>query len=284
VVEVDGEVKNEAPPRTRFAIPEGVSAGAVALNDALRVRRWPAARCALSVLAAALGLTAACASDSHDRAAPDGGAVGDASDAAPHAQHDAGQTESAPAYASEVVSFEPGGNAGFGQDQLPDVVLGPPMGKGTSRGSLDVLSLGVGGEIVLGFGELSIIDRDGVDLVVFENAFWPGNDKSAVYADLGEIAVSEDGKSWHTFECDPEGDGKGAYPGCAGWSPTLAFDPSSLDQLDVEQTGGDAFDLADLHVERARFVRIRDLAMQGEGTSAGFDLDAIGVVHAERSE
>ena len=42
------------------------------------------------------------------------------------------------------MSFEPGGNAGFGQDQLPDVVLGPPMGKGTSRGSLDVLSLGVG--------------------------------------------------------------------------------------------------------------------------------------------
>ena len=30
---------------------------------------------------------------------------------------------------------------------------------------------------------------------------------------------------------------------------------------------------------RARFVRIRDLSTRGEGTNAGFDLDAVGLVH-----
>ena len=88
------------------------------------------------------------------------------------------------------------------------------MGQGTSRGGLDVLSLGVGGEILLGFGDRAIVDGKGADLIVFENAFWPGNDKRAVFAEPGEVAVSEDGKTWQAFECDSAGDGKGSFPGC----------------------------------------------------------------------
>ena len=57
-------------------------------------------------------------------------------------------------YASELISFEPGPGAGFGQDQLPGIVLGPPDGRGPDAGGLDVLSLGQGGTIVLGFGAL----------------------------------------------------------------------------------------------------------------------------------
>lgn len=185
-------------------------------------------------------------------------------------------------YAGEVVSFTEGSGAGFGSDAYPDVVLGPPMGAGTGGGSLDVLSLGVGGELVMGFGELDVIDEPGPDFIVFENPFWPGGDPTRVFAELGEVAVSEDGVVWHTFSCDTAGDGQGHFPGCAGWTPTLAFDPLDAYPLDPAVTGGDAFDLEDLGVGRARYVRITDLGtVAGGGGTAGFDLDAIGLIHFE---
>jgi hypothetical protein len=159
------------------------------------------------------------------------------------------------------------------------VVLGPPQGKGEQAGSLDVLSLGAGGQIVLGFEPRAIADGPGADLVVFENAFWAGGDPSAVFADPGEVAVSTDGEDWHAFACDPQGDGAGAFPGCAGWTPTQRYEPGELVPLDPELSGGDAFDLAELGLSSARFVRIRDLSAAGEGPSAGFDLDAVGLVH-----
>lgn len=185
-------------------------------------------------------------------------------------------------YARSVESFSPGESAGFGEDELPDVVLGPPRGKGEQAGSLHVVSLGLGGEIVLGFGERAISDEPGPDFIVFENAFWPGGDPSQVYAELGEIAVSQDGQTWHTFGCDREGNGAGSFPGCAGATPTQKYDPLEVLPLDHERTGGDAFDLADLGLESASFVRITDLSTLGEtGTSSGFDLDAVGLTHQD---
>ncbi|HEX6271800.1 MAG TPA: hypothetical protein VFZ53_02115 [Polyangiaceae bacterium] len=184
-------------------------------------------------------------------------------------------------YAREVVSFELGEGAGFGEDELPDVVLGPPDGRGVLSGSLDVLSLGKAGNIVVAFGELGIADGEGADFVVFENAFWPGGDPTLVFAEPGEVSVSEDGSEWHTFPCDADGDGAGRFAGCAGWSPALEFDPSAAVPLEPAVTGGDAFDLADLGLARARFVRITDVSLSGSAPSAGFDLDAVGVVHVE---
>jgi hypothetical protein len=222
------------------------------------------------VPAAALGL-AACAESSSNNA---DAAMRDAGSG------DAGRDTSNLPYARDVISFEPGDNAGFGQDELPGVVIGPPNYV-ESGGSLKVLSLGVGGEIVLGFGDRDIVDGEGADFIVFENAFWAGGDPTKVFAEPGEVAVSEDGKAWHAFDCDSAGDGDGHYAGCAGWTPTLEFDPFEMLELDPELTGGDAFDLADVKLDRARFVRIRDLAAMGEGKTAGFDLDAVGVVHGE---
>lgn len=185
-------------------------------------------------------------------------------------------------YARSVESFTPGEGAGFGVGQLPDVALGPPRGKGEQAGSLHVISLGLGGEIVLGFGDRTITDEPGPDFIVFENAFWPGGDSSQVYAELGEVAVSQDGETWHTYACDPEGDGEGSFPGCAGATPTLRYEPLGLLPLDPEQSGGDAFDLAELGLESASFVRIVDLATLGEtGNSSGFDLDAVGLTHQQ---
>jgi hypothetical protein len=180
-------------------------------------------------------------------------------------------------YASEVISFERGENGGYGMKDFPDVVLGPPKGKGTGAGSLDVLSLGVGGEIVLGFGERVIDDGPGPDFVVFENVFWADGDPDQAFIEPGEVAVSADGDDWKTFPCDPEAPLDES--GCAGEHPTLVYDADSLDPLDPEQTGGDAFDLSAVDLPEARYVRIRDLASEGEGTSAGFDLDAVGLVN-----
>ena len=182
-------------------------------------------------------------------------------------------------YATEVVRFSPGDGAGFGQNKLPDVVLGPPSGHGVDRGSLDVLSLGVGGEIVLGFGDRSIVDESGADFVVFENAFYAGGDPSKPFVEPGEVSVSEDGKTWIAFACRQQDAGAANLMGCAGVSPTLEFDADTLLPIDPEQTGGDEFDLADVAIDEARFVRIRDLAETGTAPSAGFDLDAIGIIH-----
>jgi hypothetical protein len=185
-------------------------------------------------------------------------------------------------YARSVESFSPGEAAGYNQDKLPSMVLGPPQGKGTSAGSLDVVSLGSGGELVLGFGKHTIVNGEGVDFVVFENAFWPNDDASQVYAELGQVSVSEDGETWQTFACDTAGDGAGRFPGCAGFSPTLSYDPLELTPLVPELAGGDAFDLADVGLASARFVKIRDLqTLEAAAPSAGFDLDAVGIVNAE---
>jgi hypothetical protein len=194
-----------------------------------------------------------------------------------------GSPASKPApYAQSVESFSPGEAAGYNQDKLPDIVLGPPKGKGQSAGSLDVVSLGADGEIVLGFGEQVIVDGPGPDLIVFENPFWPNGDATQAFVELGEVSVSEDGETWATFSCDTAGDEDGHFTGCEGVTPTLDYDPATLLPLDPEQTGGDAFDLAELNIASARFVKIRDLrTLEPAGISGGFDLDAVGIVNAD---
>lgn len=209
------------------------------------------------------------------------GSDGQGADAAGGARGDGEPDLADLPYATSVESFTPGEGAGFNQDELPGVVLGPPHGLGTGQGSLDVLSLGLGGEIVLGFGERVIVDGPGPDLVVFENPFWPGGDPSQVYAELGEVSLSEDGETWQAFACDTHGDGAGHYPGCAGVTPTLKFEAKALVPLDPAQTGGDAFDLAEVGLEQARFVKLRDLQTLGvSANTSGFDLDAVGIVNA----
>jgi hypothetical protein len=224
---------------------------------------------ASAVLAAVLAL--ACSSESGSDPAP-GGQAGSGS-AAPLAP-----------YATEVTAFEPGDGAGFGEDALPGVVLGPPHGLGTGAGSLDVLSLGKAGSIVLGFGPRAIRDGEGPDFVVFENAFWAGGDPLAVYAEPGEVSVSADGERWEVFPCDAAGDENARYAGCAGFTPTLEYDAAAVAELTPDITGGDAFDLAEVGLAEARFVRVRDRSERGASPTAGFDLDAVGVMHASDVE
>lgn len=184
-------------------------------------------------------------------------------------------------FASAVHAFEPGPCAGFGRASFPSVVLGPPRGGGEMQGSLDVLSLGEGGSIVLDLGEGGVVDGEGPDLIVFENAFYVGGDRSRPVADLGEVSVSDDGVSWTTWPCAATAFPYGA---CAGWHPVLSAPGNGIDPTDATRAGGDAFDLADIGVASARFVRVVDMRSSacGEGGGAstvGFDLDAVAVVH-----
>ena len=176
-------------------------------------------------------------------------------------------------YADAVVSYVPGEAAGLGQDRFPEVVLGAPEGSGAENGSLHVLSLGKAGEIVLALSDIGLVDGpDATNLLVFENPF-------VGWAETAFVAVSSDGKSWHEWPCDGR-DKAGGYPGCAGVQPVLASRDNGVDATKPKTAGGDAFNLASLGVASARFVRIRD---SGEnkytGSSGGFDLDAIAVVH-----
>lgn len=181
-------------------------------------------------------------------------------------------------HAVDVVSFTPGQGAGFGGTDFPDIVLGPPEGKGGGAGGTDVLSLGRLGEIVLDLGPCILVDGEGIDLIVFENAFFINGDPTTPFAELGIVGVSDDGVNFTEFACDDVG-----YPftGCAGWHPVYSSSLNAIGPFDVANAGGDQFDLATIGVASARYVRIRDISDYGSGTTAGFDLDAVSVINGE---
>lgn len=186
-------------------------------------------------------------------------------------------------FIEEIISFRPGASAGFGQNQMPDIVLGPPRGAGATEGSFHVLALGHGGEIVVRLGAGGACDGQGPDFTIFENAFHAGSPQGALFIEVGIVAVSENGVDFVTFPYDVE-----TFAGLAGRSPVYAHPDNGIDPRDPRVSGGDPFDLADIGVGRALFVRITDpgdaIPDPGNrvppGDSAGFDLDAIAVVHA----
>jgi len=192
--------------------------------------------------------------------------------------------EPVPGYATEVVEVTYGPYAGFGQGQFPQIVLGPPKGIGVDAGGTDVLSLGRGGTITVGFGDACIVDGPGVDLVVYENAFWEAGDPENLYIETAVVAVSADGILFIPFPAsyddaldlgDPE-----RYEGYAGVAPVMPGD-------DQATNGGDRFDLADIGIDTVRYVRITDTNgdpldtgdLVGAPPQAGFDLDAVGGIH-----
>jgi hypothetical protein len=184
-------------------------------------------------------------------------------------------------FIDEIVSFTPGTQAGFGQAELPGIVLGPPQGAGELQGSLHVLALGNGGEIVVRFTEAAICDGVGEDFTIFENAFHAGSVEGPIFAEVGIVAVSQDGETFFEFPFDAD-----ALTGFAGLTPVYSHPENDIDPLDPLVSGGDRFDLADVGLAWARYVRITDPGASipdpgnivPPGNSAGFDLDAIAVI------
>jgi hypothetical protein len=189
-------------------------------------------------------------------------------------------------WAVQVLQVDYSDDATFGQSSMPGVVLGPSGGTGTGAQSLDVVSLGSGGSITVGFGPDScVIDLAGDDLAVLENPFYIAGDEGNRFVEAGFVEVSQDGRQFFEFPWsvddtlllgDPE-----RYSGLAGLEPVLPGD-------DLGQVGGDRFDLSDLGLDWIRYVRITDvdgdpedpgdIMSVGYGMN-GFDLDAVGAIN-----
>ena len=205
-----------------------------------------------------------------------------------------------------VADFVPTGEAGFGHAEMPEVVLGLPGGSLSAQQSLDVVSLGWGGELILEFRDTVIVDEPGPDFIVFENPFFVGSvpasagDSFRVFAEPLVVSVSEDGVNWYEFPYDAgalsrvggvdgiDGNTFIQLVGLAGITPTftaeiiVADDPFVWDAEGtggVSGMGGDAFDLADLGVPglQVRFIRLTDAArpIGFAGEMEGADVDAV---------
>jgi len=186
--------------------------------------------------------------------------------------------------ADAVTSFTVGANGGFQAELLPNIVLGVPFGGGLMTGSTDVVSLGDGGSITLAFEDNVIVDGPGPDFTVFENPFQIAG-STTIFVELGIVSASEDGVNFFTFPNNPT-----TFAGFAGVTPVYSNPDDGIDPRDPAVSGGDSFDLADIGLHQARFVRITDPGatvddpgnhfVQGAGKS-GFDLDAIVAVHSQ---
>lgn len=188
-------------------------------------------------------------------------------------------------YADSVYLFTPGVGGGFGENKYPEIVLGPPKGGGDKMGSSDVLSLGTGGEIILEFTNNCIVDGEGDDFVIYENPFYIGGDPNKRYMDVGIVSVSEDGKTFFQipYKIDDSFplDNPNRYIGLAGIEPVYPGEGP-------EGIGGDYFDLADVGLSRAKYIKITDpgnlIEDSGNQTESeptkGFDLDAVAALNS----
>jgi hypothetical protein len=169
--------------------------------------------------------------------------------------------------------YEPGAevDAAF---QTPEKAVGKAAGN-----SSDVVSLGRGGQITMTF-DTPIENGNGWDFAVFENAF------SDTFLELAYVEVSADGSNFVRFDNDsltPEP--------VAGFG---AVDPTNIDSFagKYRQGYGTPFDLEDVGLDQATYVRLIDIVGDGSDKdtsgdiiydpfptvgSAGLDLDAIGV-------
>lgn len=219
-------------------------------------------------------------------------------------------------FADNVVMVEYGAGSGFGEEYFPGNVLGAPNGNadaGTPQDSAEhLLSLGDGGWIILEFTGTVILDGTGADLAVFENPVITGGDSDRSFVEAAIVAVSQDGETFYTFPFDyippenPEDPELGEwshYVGFAGVHPSFSSPANGINPIDPEVSGGDFFDLADVGLSWAKYVKITDTgipdtptAIQDEDGDAiddpgnifsfptaktvGFDLDAVAAIHS----
>lgn len=181
------------------------------------------------------------------------------------------------------IAISYGVNGGYNDHLLPGITHGEPQ-----ISLLHVVSLGSGGVATIELGEFQIVDGLGPDFTVFENPIV--DDAYGFFSERAQVEVSADGRTYHAFPCDAF-DPEQIYDGCAGVGVVYP----TADLLDPEASGGDVFDLADVGIETARFIRITDLntciagdptyetaageALCAEIGKQGFDLDAMVILN-----
>jgi hypothetical protein len=184
-----------------------------------------------------------------------------------------------------VYSFIPGEGQNDGQDSeyYPINIFGLPYPGATEntpvKGPEYVLSIGLGGEITVGFIDYIIVDKSGTDFIIFENSFLnPVNDK--YFAEPAIISVSRDGINYIQFEFDSL-----SLEGCAGVIPTFG-NPAK-----PETCGGDKFDLNTIGIDSITHIKIKDISRTildnpehpfYDAIISGFDLDAVVGINFEK--
>ena len=189
---------------------------------------------------------------------------------------------------NHVFSFTPGELQFLGQGEefypanifgIPSRIASENVAEATES---EVLSIGLGGEIIVGNSDNLIVDGEGADFTVFENVFRnPVN--GLLFKEPAIISVSRDGINYKEFPYD-----FGSLVGCAGTQPTYG----SADYCDSKVSGGDSFDLSDLGIDSIRYIKIKDITDQLKAKQnhkyfdfslSGFDLDAV-VIHNYSAE
>lgn len=183
-----------------------------------------------------------------------------------------------------VYFFNPGlgQNTGQSSEYFPLNIFGPPSSKASSTipesSPTEILSLGLDGEIIVGFKNSYLIDGIGVDFIIFENAFI-NPIKNKVFAEPAVVSVSEDGVNFVEFPFDSL-----TLDGCAGKTPTNG----SANPFKIEVSGGDGFDLEKVGLKKAKYIKIKDISKIikdnpnhpfYDPTISGFDLDAVAGIY-----
>lgn len=178
-------------------------------------------------------------------------------------------------FPDEVFFVRYGTGAGFGHTYFPSNILGAPdtSARATvpSANEREILTLGFGGEIILKFLDGGIRNGQGLDFTIFENAFLH-TVSLQVFRETALVAVSEDGINWIQFPVDSL-----SFRGLAGVTPTNG----DKDYYNPMESGGDSFDLSDVGLERAIYLKITDAGDLIRDSGPSFDLDAIVVLNGE---
>ena len=79
-----------------------------------------------------------------------------------------------------------------------------------------------------------------------------------------------------------------SYGACSGWKPVYSNPQNGISPFDPAKAGGEAYDLADVGMTQAKYVRITDKQSSmcpsdpmKKTTNLGYDLDAIALINAQ---
>jgi hypothetical protein len=159
-------------------------------------------------------------------------------------------------YCADTVVEAPG-HTGSGFRDSQKAVNGV-YGAGCTAGSLDVFSLDFDSDgsnyIILRWSGRKVVDGNGIDFIVFENAFDYGSCGSGTRFMEQMVSLSRDKTSWvdfpHDYTFSPEStysDDYSKWIGFAGVNPVYYNEKAdSFNPSDVSGYGGDGFDLDDL--------------------------------------
>ncbi len=154
-------------------------------------------------------------------------------------------------YATEVIYFNNGtqenGDPVIAERSDPAKALGPP--EDVDNPPINYVSLGFGGELILGFDPNSLIGNEpGDDFVIVETSYGSPNCDS--WPEYITVSVSQDYSDWYSF------------------------DEVCLDA---------GFDLDDVNLDWAAYVKIVDTSdlesSVFSGNADGYDVDGVGVIH-----